>query len=485
MVIGRLRGEGWGRVVRVLAPVGAFVVEGWPALLGALLVQEGGVWLAGRLSADCQRTFARRLFLAAYALRVVIALPTHYLAKLGDGNGALFQDDYTNDLVGEWLVRIARGDGVVSIFPGHQYLLDSVYSYVVMAMYAFFGYAPLLPKLLNIGLAGLSAVLIFEIARNVFSTRAAVLAAIGAAVLPTFVVWSVATLKETLVLFASLIALWLLRFVLSSARGDTRLTDALVALFGVELLLLDLRATTAAILAGLVPIVLVARARVARRSWQAVLVALVVVGLLGTGAMVVRSRSNNRPVSAVFEDVALQIRHRRAQEAASARSQLRPEVEVLSPTGSGLPAAEAASDAAPFTFVGDVLDPLGYALLAPAPWQAESNTELAASAEMPIWYVLLAASLLAWPAAPRPRLFVGCLIVYAIANWLILAAVEGNLGNLLRHRLTLDACLLILGAAGLEWAWVRLSVWQVVAGLRIGLRQPLFAADDAHQTRHL
>ena len=48
-----------------------------------------------------------------------------------------------------------------------------------------------------------------------------------------------------------------------------------------------------------------------------------------------------------------------------------------------------------------------------------------------------------------------CLAVYAIANWLVLAASEGNLGNLLRHRLTLDPSLLILGGAGLDWMWVR------------------------------
>ncbi|MBV9578586.1 MAG: hypothetical protein JO057_08365, partial [Chloroflexi bacterium] len=43
-----------------------------------------------------------------------------------------------------------------------------------------------------------------------------------------------------------------------------------------------------------------------------------------------------------------------------------------------------------------------------------------------------------------------------VANWLILAAVEGNVGNLLRHRMMLDPVLLILGAAGLEWLWVSL-----------------------------
>jgi hypothetical protein len=366
-------------------------------------------------------------------------------------------------------VRLARGDGSIAIFPGHQYLLDSIYTYLLMAIYAVFGYAPLLPKLVNISLAALCAVLIFEIARKSFGTQAAVVAAIGAAVLPSLVVWSVASLKETLVLFTSLVALWAVQFLTTANRRDPRVMDALVLLLGVFFLLLDLRSTTAAIVVALLAIVFLGRSHVSLQSWQTAVLAMTVVGLLAGGLVLMRVRSSDRPLTAVFEDAGVQIRHRRAQEAASARSQLRPDTDVLSPTGSELPAAEAASDAAPFTLTGDVLDPLGYALLAPAPWQAQSTTELAASAEMPVWYVLLAASFLAWRAAPRPRLFVGCLVVYAVANWLILAAVEGNLGNLLRHRLTLDACLLILGGPGLYWLWLRARRLRPVAAGRHGL----------------
>jgi hypothetical protein len=466
VVIERLRGEGWGRLVRVLAPTGAFLVEGWPALVGALLVQEGGLWLVGHISGSCQRAFARGLFLAAFGLRVAIALPTHYVARLGNGSGALFQDDYTNDLVGQWMVRLARGDGTISIFAGHQYLLDSVYTYLLMAIYAVFGYAPLLPKLVNIGLAGLSAVLIFEITRKSFGMRAAVLAAIGAAGLPSLVVWSVASLKETLVLFVSLVGLWIIQFLTEADHRQPRFVDALVLLLAVVIVLLDVRASTAAILVGLVAIVLLARSRMRRRTWQTALLGLGVVGLLAGGLVAVRVRSSDRPLTAVFEDAALTIRHRRAQEAASARSQLRPEVDVLSPNGSQLPAAEAASDAAPFSFISDVVDPLGYALLAPAPWQAQSKAELAASAEMTVWYVLLAGSVFAWRAAPRHRLFLVCLAIYAVANWLIMAAVEGNLGNLLRHRVTLDPALLILGSTGIQWLRPQLASLQLVPGPR-------------------
>jgi hypothetical protein len=438
----------------VVAPLGALVVEGWPALIAAVLLQEGGVWLAGRLVEPCQRVFARRLFLAAFGLRVAIALPTHAIARLGDGSGALFQDDYTNDLVGEWLVRIARGDGI-SIFPGHQHLLDGLYPYLLMAVYAIFGYSPLVPKLVNAGLAGLSAVLIFEIARRAFRWPAAVLAGLGAALLPTMVVWSVVTLKETLVLCLCLLGLWAVQWLSVTSRREPRFMHVVVLLVGVLALLLDLRSPAAGILICLALATSFARTRYRLRWWQVTAAVLSLVVIAGGGVWIVRARTTNRPITTVVEDAVLIIRHRRAQEAASATSRIRTESDVLSATGTELPASEAASDAAPFSVVGDVLNPLGFALLAPAPWQARSGPEVGAAAEMPVWYVLLLASLLAWRASPRQRFFVASLAAYGIANWLVLAASEGNVGNLLRHRLTLNPVLLILGAAGLEWLWVR------------------------------
>ena len=146
--------------MRVVVPLCAFLVGGWGTAIGTLLFQEGLLWLAPRLTDACHARFARRLFLFAYGLRASIALALHYVDPRSAGNGALFLDDYTNDLVAEWLVRIAHGDGV-SIFLGHQYLLDGLYPYLLMALYAVFGHAPLLPKMLNIGLASLNAVLVF------------------------------------------------------------------------------------------------------------------------------------------------------------------------------------------------------------------------------------------------------------------------------------------------------------------------------------
>ena len=179
---------------------------------------------------------------------------------------------------------------------------------------------------------------------------------------------------------------------------------------------------------------------------------------------VARQQATGRPPSGVVEDIVLQIRHRRAQEAAAARSQIRPENDVLTAEGRReIPVAEAVSDATPFSMTDDVLNPLGYALLAPAPWQARSASELAASGEMLVWDILLLASFFAWRLPPRQRLFVACLIAYGIANWLVLAVSEGNLGNLMRHRLMLAPTLLILGSAGIEWLWLNLAPRRLTA----------------------
>jgi 4-amino-4-deoxy-L-arabinose transferase-like glycosyltransferase len=452
---GRVRVQ---HVVRVLAPFGAFALEGWPALVGAALVQEGGLWLARRIAQPRDRTFTANLFLVAYVARLAIVLPTHYIAKLSNGNGALYPDNYTNDLVAEWLVRIARGEGATAIFPGHQYLLDSVYTYLLMAIYAVFGYAPLVPKLLNVSLAALSAVLVFEISRKIFNRRVAVVAAVAAGFLPSMVVWSIAAIKETLVLFTSLVALWVLQFLSDADRRDRRVADGLVLLLGATLLLLDVRETSALIVVLLLAAIGIGRLHLRLRAWQMALAGVAVAGLLVGGLLVMRDRGNNRPLSATFEDIALQIRHRRAQEAAGAGSQLRPDAQLQTDTVPQIPAAEASSDARPFSFVSDVVDPLGYALFAPAPWQAGSSLELAASAEMLVWDALLVVSLLALRARPRQPLFAACLLAYGVANWLILAAVEGNVGNLLRHRLMVDPVLIIFGAAGLVWLWPRLHV---------------------------
>src|SRR5262249_11674700 len=162
----------------------------------------------------------------------------------------------------------------------------------------------LLPKLLNVGLAAMCAVLTFDMARRVFSRRTATIAALGMAFLPSLIVWSIAALKETLVLFASLAALWLLQYLSTATRRDRGLGDALVGMLAVVLLLLDLRASMAFIVIGLLCLLAVGRSHLRLRPWQTGLAAVAVAGVLVGGVLIFRERTNNRPLTATFEDLA-------------------------------------------------------------------------------------------------------------------------------------------------------------------------------------
>jgi 4-amino-4-deoxy-L-arabinose transferase-like glycosyltransferase len=437
--------------LRVLVPVAALWIESLPAAIGAVVITEAGIWLARRLGGQHHGVW---LFAAAYGLRVLLIYPSHVSAKLGNGNGALFQDDYTYDLVGEWLARIARGDGL-TIFAGHQYLLYGLYDYVLMAIYLVFGHTPLLPKLLNAALAGLCAVLLMEIARRAFRPSVGLVAGVAAAILPTMVIWSIVTLKEIPVLFAALVGLRALQVLSEAPLRSDAAANALVAFVAALALTFDLRTTICLILFGLLLVVRVVRSQLRPRAWQLALSGLLVSVVLVGSFFAFRGYISERPPAGVLEDVALQLRHRRAQEAAAARSQIRSQTDVFTAEGQEIVDAEAVSDATPFDFLGDVVDPLGYALFSPAPWQVRGLRDAAASGEMLVWYALMACGLFAWRLEPRQRLFLLCLGLYGVGNWLVLAASEGNLGNLLRHRLMLVPTLLVFSSAGIVWLWPR------------------------------
>ena len=67
----------WVWLLRLLGPLGALVLEGLPALIGAILIQEAALWLARRLTDGSYQVAGVRLFAAAYGLRVALTLPSH------------------------------------------------------------------------------------------------------------------------------------------------------------------------------------------------------------------------------------------------------------------------------------------------------------------------------------------------------------------------------------------------------------------------
>lgn len=376
---------------RLAVPLLAGLLDGPGAAAGVALAQEAGLLVARRFGAG-------GLYLGAFALRAVLAFGLFAYLERTRGQGTLLQDDYVYDLAAYWLVRIARGEGL-SLFPSHVYFLDNAYAYFLAGLYALVGHAGSVPRAANAAFAGLAAVLMADMGRRLFGRRVGRAVGVAAAVLPTLVVWSLTTLKETLVLLAVATALWCLLRLLEAPRRSPVWANAAVGLAAALVLLADLRAGAAWVVAAAVGLALGARAVPAAavppalRGWRAALAGGMAIALAGLAVAAVQ---NDGPIG-------------------------------------GLRA-------------------LGFAVLAPAPWQVRSPGELAAGAEVLLWYVLLAGAAVSWRGRPRVPLFAAAMAFYGGATWVGLATTDGNLGNLLRHRTMLTPPLLVLGLGGLSAA---------------------------------
>ncbi len=453
------RSSTWDRVglfLRALVPLVVLGVGGFSTFAAAVAFQEAGLLTVRRIWRG--NAFASRLFLAAFAGRALLASVLHAYLRVDNGNGAfpLLQDDYANDIAAAWLLRIADGEGL-SLFTGHKHVLDNLFPFLVTSLYAVLGYAPLAPKVLNAAIGALCAVLVFDIAGNAFRRRVGQVAGIGAAALPSLLLWSTVTLKEILVLLAVLAALRGLQALAHAPARTSSLANGGLVLVVALVLLADLRPPVVALVGALAASVV--GWRLTRRVPRLYLAAFGL-ALLATSVGGVLLAHRVAPESAISRathvgEKLVELRQRRGWEALNARSQFGSpaDIEALNLPETGAGPETSPEDQGRFDLSRDVAQPLAFSLLAPAPWQARNARDLAAGLEMLVWYVLLAAACVSWRAGVRQRATLVLIATYGVATWVALAVSEGNLGNLLRHRIMLSPVVLILGSAGLVYAW--------------------------------
>jgi hypothetical protein len=431
----------WRSAVRVLLPLLAWAVDGWTAAIGALLIQEGGLWLARRLGPP---KFSADVFLAGYALRGIVAVAMHSYLFATRGSGALLLDDSVYDRVGDWLVRIAWADPV-SVFPDHQYFLENFYLYVVAGLYSVFGHVPIVPKLLNAVAGALSVVILAESARLAFNGRVATYAAILGSVLPTLVVWSAAGLKDALVLLGLVTAMAAIQRLMSEPWTLRGVGTPAVVLLASYALLFDLRYAFFLVFALLT--VLALAIRLSRRFPRRLVIGTTLAGLVVAGAIITYAQIR-APMSVVARythpaELAKILGERRSEEAGRARTQ-------IGVVRSGEPdvAGDTAGSAATASLPG-FLSALRVALFSPTPLEVQGGRDMAAATEMLVWYGLYALVAISVIGSARQPGFVGLIAGFGVSIFLILTLTEGNLGNLLRHRMMAAPSLVFLAAAGL------------------------------------
>jgi hypothetical protein len=328
----------------------------------------------------------------------------------------------------------------------------NVYITLLTIVQVMFGPTPYGTRLLN-ALAFLAgAILLFRATRSAFGSRPAFTALAAVLFLPSFLIWSISLLKESLYFFCTAVFLVMsARALRKQPRWRNRLVGAGAA--AAALVAMDsVRSGTLAL--GLVGLTIaVAALFVFRRGrLSAALVVLFCAAML----LLLTREPMQRRVIAVIENAA-KIHAGHVYTVGHA-------YKVLD---EGFYYRPQDRDSSTLTLTGDqatrfVLRALASFVTTPLPWQAVSLRELAYVPEQLVWYglvVLLPAGAIAgWKRDPVLTLiFVG----YVVSTGLALAVTNGNVGTLVRLRGMLMVIVVWMSAVGLcdglQWISVRTS----------------------------
>ncbi|MCC7104098.1 MAG: glycosyltransferase family 39 protein [Chloroflexi bacterium] len=409
------------------------------ALLG-LAIGYAITRLLYRGSGGSDSRFVTTLFLAAFALRVVLSVGLHFVLVSRGTNGFLLMDDRAYDKIGWALPRVWWGS-IPGILESDQYLLVN-YTYLIAFVYYFLGHSLLAAKMLNPLFGALAAVLTYGLAREMYGRQAARISSLLAAFFPSLLVWSAVNLKDTLAMMIA-VAVVYATLVYARRRSWWAFAIAVGGLLSME----NLRPPAFFILAYLMPLaVLLVHGSGWREHWrQKLLLALPAAVAVFLVFQVTHNLKGGwnllSPKSITNAEWARWIGAR------SADSVLDPEL--------GKPTK---SDEAEIVRRNIEYLPRGvyYVLTAPLPWEARSSNSRAVIPEMLLWYVLLVLAIVGLLASVRSRWRELFMPLGFSAGWIAaLALNEGNAGNLFRHRAQLMPFVFVVSAVGLVWLWQR------------------------------
>lgn len=417
----------------------------WSLALMVALLGAGAVTGALTLVPEPRdRALLLKLFFAALLLRVALALVA-YATGLADALGGA-------DDIGwraSWIhSRYWRGWFGHELYSSRQGLLKQVFpdgfadlyksgslhnqGYHIFSSYFFY----ILDERSQVALAMVNCVMgaivplfVYKAAREFFSEKAGALAAWAAVLLPSFVAWSILTIKETWVMVFEIAVFYL---VWRCARQGKKSSAAWAAVCIV--LSEPFRFYVAWILAAASFITL--RVARAQRPLKTTLTTLAMVAgcFLVLNAAGVVHLDLPSLVSSQIEDLS-QFRTFVTRGHGS-HTAVKLDYDIRTPAG-----------ALAMLGVGSV-----YLLFSPFPWQFHSARELVALPDVLIWWWLVAAFIVpgiryTWKRQPQLLISIAAFVLPLV---LIYSMSFGNIGLAYRQRAQLMPFLLLLAAAGYE-----------------------------------
>jgi len=201
-----------------------------------------------------ERRFLIIVLIIALSLRILI-LSFYYHFYLLPGNVDIFGPDGESYQCRGWYIsrflveqNIHTIPSSEQIFRGYRSMVDyyqekippwdeyqvGIFGYLIASSYAAVGYAPLLIKLGNCIFSLLTGLLVYSIAKEIFNQQVGKISMIVFLFLPSVVIVSITALKDTVILFFSMIIVWSL-IKMRKSFGFRYLSLMLFSLFVVSL----------------------------------------------------------------------------------------------------------------------------------------------------------------------------------------------------------------------------------------------------------
>lgn len=377
-----------------------------------------------------EAAFLRRLILAGFVLRVLLALVLEWTGY----SRSLAPDEETYSLEGWQMALWWSGDTFVA--PWRLSADQPMgYFYLNGAFFWLFGHTQIPIKIANALVGAYSCRYLYLLARDLYGVPVARRAAVLFEFFPSLVLWSTVNIRDVWVLLLILYISYKSQRVL---RGYSHL--ALAQVLGAVYLLSHFRDYLFFVVAlpPVVALLLGRREHFARNVLLAALAALALLVLVQQGA--VRQRTAQRMSLEAISEV--------RKDMATGGSAFHGQVDVSSPT-----------KALAFLPVG-----IAYFLFSPFPWQITSTLKLFSAPEMLVFYALTPAMVRGIAYVVRERLRDNLQVLMLTGLLTVSYALgEGNVGTLYRHRAQALGFLLCFAALGLELKRTRDEVGEQIA----------------------
>jgi 4-amino-4-deoxy-L-arabinose transferase-like glycosyltransferase len=389
-----------------------------------------------------ERRTVLNLFVAAFALRIiftVVAYNTQIIDALGGGDDRQWINMWIlsrrwHGLQGYSFIGVPYPETLKQIYDGSHSRNRGYHYFGTEFFYYLNVQSQMALSFVNCFAGSLTVVLVYRTARDFFSRRAALCAALICLLMPGLIMWPALTIKETWVIFFQS----LLFFAVWRLHRDRKPIYALAALAAL-VLVLGFRYYIAYLGLGAALLSMVVFR--ARRPARAALLCV------GTAALLVAGGLHFQLLH--FDPIAL----------------LRSQMEEAASFGQAV-ATRGSRNASGIvlgydvTTTGGALKQIGagslYLLFSPFPWQGLGGRQVYALPDVLLWWgvffaLIIPGAVAAWR---RQRALLIAVAIYVLPLVMIYSVAFGNVGLAYRQRAQLIPLLLILAAGGYD-AWAR------------------------------